>query len=309
MAAGASGREIVRVSGSLGAEIRGVDLRALDDEGFAFIHRTLLEHEVVFFRDSGLDDESQLALAARFGAPSVFPLARLMGRTEPGVQPIEDGPDSPNAADAWHTDVTWIAEPPKYALLRGTVVPERGGDTMWASMTAAYQALSPEMQQRLCRLKVHHDNTGFITAVVAKVGEDVDREQRFSERLREHYPGVDHPLIRTHPETGRRAILYGGTFMRGIVGMTGEESDAILEFLAVHVDRPEFQCRWHWQENDLAIWDERSTIHRAVNDHFPQRRTVRRCEVDGDRPYFDPNDTPDATLAPDATPMTAGQPS
>lgn len=280
--------EIRRVSGSLGAEILGLDLRELDDEGFAFVHRTLLEHEVVFFRACGLDDAEQLALATRFGQPSLFPLTKLMGATEPTIQPIEDGPESPNAADAWHTDVTWIAEPPKMALLRGTVVPARGGDTLWASTTAAYRALSPQMQERLSKLTVRHDNEHFIAAVLSKLGNEKDQELGFSKRLREQYPPVDHPLVRTHPETGRRALFYGGRFMRTINGMTAEESATILGFLETHVAQPEFQCRWSWQEGDLAIWDERATIHRAVNDHFPQRRCVRRCEVEGDRPYFDP---------------------
>jgi taurine dioxygenase len=280
--------EIRRISGSLGAEILGLDLGGIDDAGFARVRRALLEHEVLFFRECGLDDAAQLALAARFGQPSIFPVTKLMGAKEPRVQPIEDGPDSPNAADAWHTDVTWTAEPPQFALLRGTVIPESGGDTMWASMTAAYRALSPAMQERLAKLTVCHGNESFIEALVGKIGTERDEEMGLSRRIREQYPAVEHPLVRTHPETGRRTLFYGGYFMRAIVGMTEEESTAILGFLATHVDRPEFQCRWRWQEGDLAIWDERSTIHRAVNDHFPQRRCVNRCEVDGDRPYFDP---------------------
>lgn len=290
MAPGPEGVRIRRVSGCLGAEIHGLDLCRLDDDGFAWLRRALLEYEVVFVRAAGVDDVGQLALAARFGPLSVFPLQKLLGRTEPCIQAIEDGPESPNAADRWHTDVTWTAEPPQVALLRATVVPARGGDTLFASMTAAYRALSPALQTRLARLVVRHDNTHFIEAVVSKMGREMDAQLGLSAKLREHYPPVDHPLVRTHPETGRRAIFYGGGFMRSIVGMTAEESDAIFALLAVHVNRPEFQCRFQWREGDLAIWDERSTIHRAVNDHFPQRRTVRRCEVDGDRPYFDPKE-------------------
>ncbi len=276
-----------RVSGSLGAEVRGADLRGLDDRTFDEVHRALLEHEVLFFPESGLDDDAQMALAHRFGKPSVFPLLRVMGATGPTFQVIEDGPDSPNAADDWHTDVTWTAEPPKVALLRAGVVPAAGGDTMWGSMTAAYEALSPAMQDFLSSLEVVHDNESFIRAAGPKMG-DTEEAKMILEQLRAEYPPVTHPLVRTHPETGRRAILYGGDFMRRVVGMSEPESDAILAFVSDHIDQSRFQCRWSWTPGDLAIWDERSTVHQAVNDHFPQRRSVHRCVVDGDRPFFDP---------------------
>ncbi|MFP6621858.1 MAG: TauD/TfdA family dioxygenase [Myxococcota bacterium] len=275
------------VSGNLGAEITEVDLRSLDDETFGEIHRALLENEVLFFPGSNLDDESQMALAHRFGQPSVFPVLKLMGSTGPTIQVIEDGPDSPNEADYWHTDVTWTEDPPKVALLRMDVVPESGGDTMWGSMTTAYDALSPVMQELLAGLEVIHDNTSFIEAVGRKMG-DSDHTRKLLDDLRSTYPAVTHPLIRTHPETGRRVILWGGGFMRAIAGMSTQESDAILDFLRRHIDGPRFHCRWSWTLGDLAIWDERSTVHQAVNDHFPQRRTVHRCVIDGDRPFFDP---------------------
>jgi taurine dioxygenase len=275
------------VAGNLGAEIQGADLRDLDDATFDEVHRALLENEVVFFRETAIDDEMQMALAHRFGQPSIFPMLKLMGATGPTFQVIEDGPDSPNAADYWHTDVTWTAEPPKVALLRAGIVPESGGDTMWGSMTTAYEALSPVMQDLLSGLEVVHDNEGFIRGVQTKMP-DNDDTRKLIDGLRSSYPPVTHPLIRTHPETGRRAILWGGSFMRHVVGMTPAESDAILDFLRHHIEQAPFHCRWSWRSGDLAIWDERSTVHQVVNDHFPQRRSVHRCVVDGDRPYFDP---------------------
>ncbi len=275
-----------RVSGSLGAEVQQVNLGELDDATFEEIHRALLEHEVLFFPNSGVDDDGQMALARRFGQPSVFPLLRVMGATGPTFQVIEDGPDSPNAADYWHTDVTWTSEPPKVALLRAGVVPAAGGDTMWGSMTRAYDVLSPVMQDFLSSLEVIHDNESFIRAAGPKMG-NTDETKRILDQLRVEYPPVTHPLVRTHPETGRRAIFYGGDFMRRIVGMSQSESDAILAFVTEHIDQSRLQCRWSWAPGDLAIWDERSTVHQAVNDHFPQRRTVHRCVVDGDSPFFD----------------------
>lgn len=276
-----------RVSGSLGAEVIGADLRSLDDVAFDQIHRALLENEVIFFRDSGLDDDTQMALAHRFGQPSVFPLLKVMGATGPTFQVIEDGPESPNAADYWHTDVTWTPDPPKVALLRAGIVPAAGGDTMWGSMTTAYEALSPTMQEVLAGLEVVHDNESFIEAAGPKMG-DTPETKKILDELRETYPPVTHPLVRTHPETGRRAILWGGDFMKYIVGLNRDESDMILDFLRRHIDQSRFHCRWSWSSGDLAIWDERSTVHQAVNDHFPQRRSVHRCVVDGDRPFFDP---------------------
>ncbi|MEO2169002.1 MAG: TauD/TfdA family dioxygenase [bacterium] len=276
-----------RVTGCLGAEIRGVDLRDLDDQTFAEIEGALLENQVLFFPGSELDDASQMALAHRFGQPSIFPVMELLGETEPSFQVIEDGPESPNEADYWHTDVTWTAEPPKVALLRAGVVPGNGGDTAWASMTAAYDALSGVMQEILCPLQVVHDNESFIAAVTRKMGGSPEALE-LGKGLREHYPAVTHPLIRTHPETGKRAILWGGSFMRRIDGMHEEESRLLLSFLDHHISQVRFQCRWSWTAGDLAIWDERSTAHQAVNDHFPARRTVHRCVVNGDRPFFDP---------------------
>ena len=274
--------EVRRVGEALGAEILGVDLLEPRDFEIDDIYSALLEHEVVFFRATGLDDASHMQLAARFGSPSIFPMSKLMGQTEPTLQVVTDGPDSKPATDYWHTDVTWTEEPPRAALLRATVVPETGGDTMWGSMTSAYDALSPKMKAFLGELVVHHDNSSFIEGMKAKLGEEKLRP--IAERLRTSYPGVDHPLIRKHPETGRRAILWGGNFMRHIVGLEPDESRAILDFLRRHIDQPRFHVRWRWTLGDLAIWDERATVHRGLSDHYPQQREVRRCVIDGDRP-------------------------
>ena len=273
--------DVKRVGEALGAEILGVDLPRAADSEIDAIHEALLEHEVVFFRGAALDDDTHLELAARFGTPSVFPLFRVMGQTTPTFQTITDGPDSRPAADYWHTDVTWIAEPPSAAFLRATVVPATGGDTKWASMTAAYEALSPKMRTFLDELRVFHDNTSFIEGMREKMGDAING---LDQKLREAYPGVEHPLIRQHPETGRRAIFWGGDFMRHIVGVEPVESRGLLALLADHIDDPRFHVRWKWQPGDLAIWDERSTVHRAIGDHYPQHREVRRCVIDGDRP-------------------------
>jgi len=273
----------VRSFGSvLGAEILGVDVRDASNREIADIWAALVEHEVLFFRETGIDDAAHLAFAARFGTPSVFPVFKVMGETKPTFQTIADGPESPPSADYWHTDVTWTAEPPTAAFLRATVVPERGGDTMWGSMTAAYDALSPPMRRFLDGLSVRHDNASFIRGMETKMG--MEAAAPIAARLREAYPAVVHPLVRTHPETGKKALLFGGRFMRAIEELSEPESDAVLAFLSRHIDQPVFHARWRWRAGDLAVWDERSTVHRGLSDHFPRAREVRRCVIDGDRP-------------------------
>lgn len=277
---------VVPVSGALGAEIQDVDLRSLDPGRLSDILDVLHRYEVVFFRGACLTPLEHMELGEKLGEINIFPTSQLRGATEPTFQVITDGPDSPPEADYWHTDVTWVAEPPKYALLHAEVVPERGGDTLWASMTAAYDALSDTMQRMLTGLDVVHDCQSFIAGMRRKQsGPDSDR---LAARLLEAYPPVTHPLVRTHPDTGRRILFLGGRFMRQIEGLHEEESRVLLDLLTRHIENPRFHCRWRWQPGDLAIWDERSTNHRSAADHFPQARSIRRVEIAGDRPSFNP---------------------
>lgn len=278
--------EIVAVSGALGGEVRGVDLRSLGAGQLGGVLDALHRYEVIFFRGANLTAEEHMEVAAAFGEIAIFPLSRLNGATQPTFQTITDGPDSPSLADHWHTDVTYVATPPKYALLHAEVIPERGGDTLWASMTAAYNALSPTMQKVLAGLEVVHDCQSFVAGMRTK-GSGATMEQLATKML-EAYPPVTHPLVRTHPDTKKRALFLGGEFMRRINGMHESESRALLDYLSHHIEDPRFHCRWRWQPGDLAIWDERCTNHRSAGDYFPQVRSIRRVEIAGDRPYFDP---------------------
>lgn len=280
--------EVVPVSGSIGAEVIGVDLRTCTYEELERVRTTLHEYQVVFLRGAHLSADEHLSVAKRFGTPSTFPLAKLKGVTTPSMQVISDSPDSPPTAEMWHTDVTWISTPPRYALLCGEVVPTRGGDTLWASMTTAYDALSPRMQDFLAGLEAEHTTASFVESILAR-GENSSEARELSDKLRAAYPRVVvHPIVRTHPENGRRILFIGGPSIHRIIGIRQDESDAILGFLKNFVTDERFQCRWRWAPGDLAIWDERSTMHRSAADHFPQYRTIRRIEIDGDRPYFDP---------------------
>ncbi len=276
--------QVTPLTNALGAVVEGVDVRDPGDD-FAAVHAALLEHEVIFFPGVHLTEDEHMALGRRFGTPSIFPVSRHLGATEPVLTTIVDHPGQANAADHWHTDVTWIAEPPKIALLTAVDIPERGGDTLWASGTAAYEALTPKFQDWLAGMTVVHSVEGFLMGVRKKLGDDGDD---LVDALRRGYPPVEHPLVRTHPETGRRALMYSSEFMTRVVGVSDDESRAVLDFVGSWIKDVRFHVRWHWSPGDLAIWDERSTAHRAAGDHFPHARSIRRLEIDGDRPFFDP---------------------
>jgi taurine dioxygenase len=270
-----------RIAGSLGAEIEGVDLsKPLEERQFGELNDALLSHQVLFLRgQQAMDEAAHLDLAGRFGALSVYPIVKVLGGDQ-ALETIEDSEESPPGADAWHTDVTWIERPPKVGVLTALVIPEYGGDTMWASTTAAYEALSPVMRELISGLSVRHGLAeGFWSRVRGKLGEELcERVQAQIE------PEVVHPLVRTHPETGRRALFVAGHFMLGIQGMEPAESELLLDFLMRHATQERFQLRWRWREGDVALWDERCTLHHALPDHYPQHRKMRRCTVDGDRP-------------------------
>lgn len=271
------------LSGHIGSVIDGVDVRAMDDDTLTAVMAVLHDRGVIVFRDVHLTEEEQLEFASRMGRLEPFPVAKLRGATGPSFQTIVDGPDSPPTADRWHTDATWLADPPRYALLAGLVAPERGGDTMWASTAALHADLSPEVQRLLEGLRVWHDNTSFIEGFLDKSGRD-ETTLALADELRRHYPPVLHPLVVAHPDSGRRCLYLGGRFMRRIEGLSPEESAMLLDFLQERVSDERYQCRWRWTPGDLAIWDEWSTNHRSAADHFPQHRAIRRIEVRGGPP-------------------------
>ena len=284
--------KVTRVAGALGAVVEGV---ALTDPSTDFdeIRRLLLKHEVLFFREQDLTPEQQIEFGRRFGEPSVSPVARLLGATEPTPTVIVDTPENPNLADVWHTDVTWTAVPPNFAVLCMELIPEFGGDTVWVSATKAFESLSAPMKELLSGLTATHDNSEFVASFLKKADET---RRKIADALREQYPPVVHPVVRTHHETGRQVLFYSDGAMRRINELTAAESRAIVDFLDRHVADPSLHCRWSWSEGDVAIWDERSTLHRAAADHVGQHRRIRRVEIDGDRPYYDPAGRPLAQI-------------
>lgn len=262
---------------AIGAEIGGVDLRAEQpDAVIAAIRQALLDHRVLFFRDQDITAQQQIAFARRFGALEIHP-ATPKDQADPEILRIAHGPKSRGSENFWHSDVTWRAQPSLGSILRAIEVPAVGGDTLFAAMDAAYDALSPALQDWVCTLTAVHD---ISRVFAAKLGTSRDE-------LLAKYPLQEHPVVRTHPETGRRTLYVNTAFTSHIKGLSRQESDWLLNHLYAQAARPEHQCRFVWRPNSIAFWDNRASQHYAASDYFPQRRVMERVTIAGDRPYFD----------------------
>ena len=271
------------LAGALGAEIAGVDLaRPLDDATFAEIHAALLDHLVIFFRDQRLTPEQHIAFGKRFGELHVHPyIPNLEGYPEIiKLRSAENGPgEMAYQSNTWHTDLTYSAEPPLASILYGVVVPEAGGDTMWNNLYAAYENLSPTFRNLVDgRTAVHN----IVTSMPADFMEQ-DWAPNQLKRLQEMTPPVEHPVVRTHPETGRKCLFVNRNFTSHIADLSRTESDGLLQILYAHIEQPEFAVRFHWREGSLAMWDNRCTQHYALTD-YRSLRVMHRVTVCGDRP-------------------------
>ena len=268
--------EFMPLTRHIGAEVFGVDLcEPFDDETFRTLHGGLLEHLVLFFRDQDITFDQHVAFARRFGELHIHPSAPCVdGRPE--LMKIHADATSPFAeGTAWHSDVSCDEEPPMASILHLATAPSVGGDTLFANMYAAYDALSETMKKILDPLEALH------TADVHR-----GRYERVGGGLRrDKHPEAIHPVIRTHPETGRNLIFVNEPFTQGIVGMKRAESDALLGFLHAHCSNPQFQCRFRWRTNSIAMWDNRCTQHHATWDYHPETRSGVRVTVKGDRPF------------------------
>ena len=267
---------------TIGAVIEDIDLaRRLDDEEIADIRAALLRHQVIFFEDQHLTPVQHRDFAARFGALHTHPLYPGVAEA-PEVFILDNHGGNPTDNDAWHTDVTFIETPPMASILYAKLLPPEGGDTMWSSMKAAYEGLSAPLRNFLVTLDAVHDfarGFGPRRSVAVNAG-----EEKYSRALEEN-PPVLHPIVRTHPETGEDGLFVNYGFTSRIKGLRRKESDAILNMLFEHIQKPEFLVRFKWTPNAIAFWDNRVTQHYAVNDYLPHRRVMNRATVLGDRPY------------------------
>jgi taurine dioxygenase len=280
-----AGIEVRPLAGALGAEIGGVDLaKPLAREDFAAVHAAFLRHGVVFFREQELSRPAQLELARHFGEPDVHPIA--MGTDEhPEIIRVR----KPAGEDAffgtsWHTDNSFFERPSAITILYGVEVPPYGGDTLFASMEKAWETLSEPMQAFLRPLRaVHSASKAFDprTTGEAKYRGETAIAYRYSDAI---YEEVEHPVVRTHPETGRQSIYVNPMFTQRILGLRPHESEALLAMLHAHGTRPDLTCRFRWEPGSVAIWDNRCTQHYALDDYRDFERLMYRVTIAGERP-------------------------
>jgi taurine dioxygenase len=272
--------EVKRIAGALGAEVHGLDLaQPLAAEEIAEVRRAWLEHQVIFFRDQDLTPRQFLAFAERFGTPIEYPLVKGIDGF-PTIIEVKKLEHERNAFGAiWHSDTTYLEEPPMGSMLLAREIPPYGGDTLFANMVLARESLTEGMRRLLAGLIAVNSST---KADVSRTREDRVRTDGREDARREYV--AEHPVVRTHPETGRKALYVNPAHTVRFAGMSEEESAPLLEYLFRHQTRAEFTCRFVWQPGSLAFWDNRSCQHNPVNDYHGFRRLMHRITLAGDRP-------------------------
>ena len=272
--------EVRKVTPVIGAEIFGVDLSTgLSNQQFDEVHDAFAKNCVIFFRDQKLSVEQHKEFGRRFGKLHIHPNARQEIQGHPEILVIKADENSKHVAgEGLHSDVSCDAEPPMGSMLYMSVVPpDGGGDTMFANMYAAYEALSPAMQRMLKPMTAIHDSS--------KVRSHTARAKA-TDRADIEFPRAEHPVIRTHPVTGRKALFVNRGLTTRILQLKRDESDAVLEMLYRHCETPEFICRFSWKPGSMAFWDNRCTQHHALFDYFPNKRYGMRVTVCGDKPVY-----------------------
>ena len=282
--------ELEHIGLTLGTVIHNIDLRrTLSPQLVKFVRDTLLERKVVFFRDQHLSEDQQVSFARNFGELDAFPFGK------PGANPyileIGHGQDNPGTENSWHTDVTWMEQPSLGSVAQCIEVPPCGGDTLFSDSHACFFGLPAEMQERLEHIHGVNDYRVFLMprgsqSLPDDLIDNIKRDIPF---------GVSHPLLRTHPETGKTSLYIHGGFLRHdslFDVRTGEslgpaESKEIVRFLLHQHEKPEYLCRFKWSPGSFAFWDNRAVQHYAASDYYPHKRLLRRVTVSGDKPYYD----------------------
>ena len=276
-----AGITVTRVGANLGAEISGVDLRQpLSDDAFGAIEEALVDNEVIVLRNQDISSEQLMAFGRRFGELTVHPFAPSAAEAPQLIKFRNDETNPPFATDVWHSDETFRAEPPMATVLCAKEVPAVGGDTMFVSMSAAYEGLSDRMQQLVSGLEAVHDFKPFRTLF-----SDSEEDRRDLQKYELMYPPQVHPVVRVHPVSGRKVLFVNPQFTVAIKHMDERESRSLLDTLFHQALIPEYQFRHHWAAHTLVMWDNRSTQHYAVNDYLPNRRVMNRATILGERPF------------------------
>jgi len=279
--------EVHRIAGALGAEVEGPDLsRPVSEEVLGEIRHALLENLVIFFRGQQLSPEAQLAFARRWGEIHLHPYMAGMDEHPEVLRIIKTPADKKNFGGSWHSDQAFTAKPAMGTMLYGVEIPSAGGDTLWANLYLAYDTLSDGLKRMLDGVKGVYAGDHF-------AGHDgKSRKEFYADKISMKVvdPGADvqtvstHPVVRTHPETGRRALFLGG-HLRRFEDMTEAESRPLIDYLTQHATRPEFTCRFRWAPGALAFWDNRCTMHFAINDYPAETRIMHRVTICGDEPF------------------------
>ncbi len=271
--------ETERVGRHLGAEIHGLDLKqGLNQATYENLLAALTEHKIIVLRDQHINTKQHVEISRMFGELEVHPF-RPQGEF-PEILVLDNHKDNPVlSTDVWHSDTTFRIKPTKYTILRNQILPKLGGDTLWCDMEQVYQSLSAPFRAFIDPLKVWHDFKNF-RVLFKKTPEDQERLRK----MEELYPNPLHPLVRTHPISGRRCVYVNPQFTLRIDGLNEDESDAVLKVLYEPVHTPEYQFRLRWTEGTLIMWDNMSTQHYAANDYYPDRRRMERTAVCGDIP-------------------------
>ena len=269
--------KVKQLTGNIGAEIGGIQIAdAHSDDTIAEIRAALLAHKVIFFRgQDNLTPERHIAFGRRFGELEIHPLTPK-DQENPELFRIPTG-GTFGGPDIWHSDVTWRPEPSMGSILAIRQVPKLGGDTVWADMGLAFDMLPDDLKQRIEGLEAVHDFTRAFGR---------GRPEEVQAKMREQNPPATHPVVRTHPETGRKTLYVNPSFTWYIEGMGREESDALLDVLYRQTSIPDIQVRFKWSRNSVAFWDNRATQHYAINDYLPDKRVVERVTVIGDKPFY-----------------------
>jgi taurine dioxygenase len=268
--------DALQLGATIGAELQGIKLGPdLTDGAIAEIRQALLDYKVIFFRDQPqLTPAGHVAFAKRFGDLEVHPFIPA-NQEHPELVRFEKSPEIGGFENGWHSDVSWREVPSMGAILRAVDVPPSGGDTLFSDMYAAYDGLEPELRAQVDDLIAVHDYSQVF-------GYAIPEEKRAE--MRETYPPVEHPVVRTHPETGRKLLYVNRFFVHHIVGVEAAESDRLIDKLARRAELPEHQCRFRWEPHSVAFWDNRAVQHYASSDYYPARRVMERASVIGDRP-------------------------
>lgn len=282
-AAKPSAIEIIPRGATIGAEVKGVDFsKPVDALAAGEIYDALMRYSVIYFRDAAMTPAQHVDFGRLFGELTVHPFVPHLEEF-PEVVVLDNHEDNPVfSTDHWHSDETFRVMPPMGSILRCLARPETGGETLWCDMVAAYEGLSDKMQNFISGLEAIHDFKNFRH----KFDHLPPRERHAKlAEMEEELPNPVHPVVRTHPVTKRKALFVNEQFTLAIKGMREDESRALLDLLYAQSRIPEFQFRFHWEVNSMVFWDNRPLQHYAANDYYPQRRTMHRVTIKGDKPF------------------------